>query len=263
MDCIIPLENQAIVSGLPVRQFPDDLFIPPDALEVLLDSFSGPLDLLLYLIRKQSIDILDIPIALITEQYMQYITLLESHRLELAADYLVMAAVLAEIKSRLLLPPTSSQELVEESDPRLELVRKLQLYEQFKQAAYELDKIPRHEREHHLLTILPPEDTQIINQPEVDLVSLVAAMQAILLQTKQNEDYQVVPELYSVKARMVIVLQRIQQKKVMSFTQLLVANEGRAGLVVTFLAVLELIRQYEISVNQSDKSSAIYLKVNE
>ena len=252
----------AIVSGRPLTELPSDLFIPPDALEVLLESFSGPLDLLLYLIRQQNIDIMDIPIAMITTQYMQYIDLMEERRLELAADYLVMAALLAEIKSRLLLPKNSlPQENVEE-DPRMELVRRLQAYEQFKQIAIDIDQLPRYERDVFPVQVATNTIALIMPEPEVSLSALFDAMVNLLQRQERVTHHQIMREVLSVRERMIIILQRLQQEKLLEFNQLLIFNEGRMGLVVTLLGCLELARQSLIILTQQAPFSPIHLQAN-
>ncbi|KTD50802.1 segregation and condensation protein A [Legionella quateirensis] len=253
-------EIRAIVDGVELTQVPDDLFIPPDALEVLLDSFSGPLDLLLYLIRKQNIDILDIPMVSITRQYLQYIQLMECRRLELAADYLLMAAMLAEIKSRLLLPVTANSEDEEEEDPRMTLVRKLQAYEQIKEAAQLLDALPRKDRDNFIIQITPDEIETIKVHPEVELADLIDAMKGLLLKEEQMTHHQIAREAMSVRERMSIVLLKLQEHKVVEFTQLFCFEEGRMGLVVSLLAILELARQSLIVITQNQPFSPIHLQ---
>lgn len=250
----------AIIDGQPLTEVPRDLFIPPDALEVFLDSFSGPLDLLLYLIRKQNIDILDIPIAHITEQYMQYIQLMEMRRLELKADYLVMAAMLAEIKSRLLLPQTPILEEVED-DPRLALVKKLQVYEQFKQLAMQLDALPRSERDVFRFAIQTPAIERTILYPEVELSQLVTLMQALMESQRHLSHHQISRETLSVKERMACILERLQTEKQIKFTALLQRQEGRIGLVVSFLAILELAKRSLLVISQISAEAPIYLQV--
>lgn len=260
----VELENKpeikAIVDGKELTQVPDDLFIPPDALEVLLDSFSGPLDLLLYLIRKQNIDILDIPMVSITRQYLQYIQLMECRRLELAADYLLMAAMLAEIKSRLLLPLAPNSEEEHEEDPRMALVRRLQAYEQIKTAAELLDTLPRKDRDHFIIQINSDEIETIKVHPEVELTDLIDAMRGLLKREEHLTHHQVSREIMSVRERMSMVLLQLQQNKVMEFTQLFTFEEGRMGLVVTLLAILELARQSLIVITQTQAFSPIHLQ---
>ncbi|MBA2650758.1 MAG: segregation/condensation protein A [Tatlockia sp.] len=255
-----PLPVLALVAGLPFTETPADLFIPPDALEVLLDSFAGPLDLLLYLIRRQNIDILDIPIAHITHQYMQYIELMETHRLELAADYLVMAAMLAEIKSRMLLPLSPSQEEGIEADPRMELIRKLQAYEQIKNAASLLDDLPRCDRDFFRFSIACETIESAIIHPEVQLANLTEAMRDLMKRQSHSVHHQITREILSVRERMTAVLESLDRQKTIAFSQLFSSAEGRMGLVVTFLAVLELARQSLLTIIQPNAYATIYLQ---
>lgn len=252
----------AVVAGQPLTELPIDLFIPPDALEVLLDSFTGPLDLLLYLIRQQNIDILDIPMARITQQYMQYIELLEERRMELAADYLVMAALLIEIKSRLLLPPIATQQDQIEDDPRMELVRRLQAYEQFKQMALLIDNLPRFERDVFQAGVSTEHLALIKAQPDVHLSELVTIMEGLFLRQKNLSHHEVTRERLSVRERMVIILNRLQQDKLIEFTEFLIHDEGRMGLVVTLLAALELAKQSLVIVTQVAAFSPIHLQAS-
>lgn len=259
-ELLIKPEIRAIVDGKELTQVPDDLFIPPDALEVLLDSFSGPLDLLLYLIRKQNIDILDIPMMSITRQYLQYIQLMECRRLELAADYLLMAAMLAEIKSRLLLPVTAHAEDEEDEDPRMVLVRQLQAYEQIKQAAELLDALPRKERNTFTVQVMPAELEVIKVHPEVDLGDLIDAMKSLLQQEERLTHHQIAKELMSVRERMSQILHQLQHGDTLEFTQLFTVVEGRMGLVVSLLAILELARQSLLIITQTQPFSPIHLQ---
>ena len=255
-----PTSILAMVAGKPLTEVPADLFIPPDALEILLDSFTGPLDLLLYLIRRQNIDILDIPIAHITRQYMQYIQLMEECRLELAADYLVMAAMLAEIKSRLLLPPSSNQDEVLEEDPRLTLVRRLQTYEQFKQAALLIDNLPRMERDIFRFAIRTELEAPALVEPDVELSLLTAAMLALIKRESHLTHHQIAREPLSVRERMAFVLERLQAEQALLFTQLFNREEGRMGLAVTLLAILELARQSLLVITQVGTYAPIHLQ---
>lgn len=255
--------SSILVAGQPLAELPADLFIPPDALEVLLDSFTGPLDLLLYLIRRQDLDILDIPIASISQQYLQYIQLLKAHRLELAADYLVMAAMLAEIKSRLLLPPRSTDEEDLEEDPRMELVKKLKIYEQFKQAANMLDKLPRWERDVFPVCLAYKSLSPPILYPEVDLASLSTAIADLRRRQSHLVPHQIRRELLSVCERMALVLAKLSSNKSSLFTDLLRRAEGRGGLVVTFLAILELARQALLLIDQGSAYASIQLEVSQ
>lgn len=252
---------KAFVDGKALIRLPDDLYIPPDALEILLDSFSGPLDLLLYLIRKQDIDILDIPIVEITQQYLYYIQLMECRRLERAADYLLMAAMLAEIKSRLLLPaPPQSEEEVEE-DPRMALVRQLQAYEQIKRATELLDALPRQERDYFLIHIVPTEFEQKRLLPELKLEALIEAMMGLMNREEQLSHHQISRESLSVRERMSTILLKLQEHRVLEFQQLFSYNEGRMGLIVSLLAILELTRQSLIVLTQNEAFGALYLQV--
>lgn len=253
----------AVVGGQALTEAPADLFIPPDALRVLLDSFTGPLDLLLYLIRRQNLDILDIPVAHITRQYMQYIQLMEQNRLELAADYLVMAAMLAEIKSRLLLPVSHENIEEQEEDPRLVLVRKLQAYEQFKQAAETLDTLPRVERDIFKVALEAQGITTITRQPDVSLDSLAEAMLDLLEREGHKTHHQIMKEPLSVRERMAIILERLQPGDTVTLTALLRLHEGRMGLAVTLLASLELARQSLLILTQTMPFAPIYLQVAE
>lgn len=253
-------EVKAIVDGKEFTQIPDDLFIPPDALEVLLDSFSGPLDLLLYLIRKQNIDILDIPIVSITKQYLHYIQLMECRRLELAADYLLMAAMLAEIKSRLLLPVSPQSEEEDDEDPRMALVRRLQAYEEIKQAAELLDTLPRQDRDHFGVQLTIPELELIKAYPDVELADLIEAMKSLLQREEHIIHHQISREAMSVRERMSAILAQLQEHRVLEFKQLFTLDEGRMGLVVSFLAILELARQSLIVITQQEAFSSIHLQ---
>lgn len=264
MDVVAPIPTVlAVVAGQPVTELPADLFIPPDALEVLLDSFTGPLDILLYLIRQQDLDILDIPMALITEQYMQYIELLEERRMGLAADYLVMAALLVEIKSRLLLPVSPSELEDEEEDPRMELVRRLQIYEQFKKAALELDTLPRFERDVYQVQTASDQLELKKAQPDVDLASIVAAMAALLQRQQHLLHHEISREVLSVRERMGFILERLQLQPTIEFRQLLDVDEGRMGLVVMLLAILELAKEALIIITQLAIYGPIHLNSSE
>ena len=249
----------AIVQGQPLTQVPKDLYIPPDALEVILEAFEGPLDLLLYLIRRQNLDILDIPIAEITKQYMSYIELLKELQFELAAEYLVMAAILAEIKSRMLLPrPAGDDE--DEDDPRAELVRRLQEYERFKQAAEDLDDLPRQGRDWvtagaHVL------DRRVIQvPPEVDLGDMLDALRDVLSRAELFTSHQVQMEPLSVRERMTSIMERLRKTPYLEFQYFFTPEEGRRGVVVTFLAMMELTRERVIDIVQNEPMGQIYLK---
>ncbi|MGB1310601.1 MAG: segregation and condensation protein A [Leucothrix sp.] len=248
----------AIVQGEKVTVFPEDLYIPPDALEVILESFEGPLDLLLYLIRRQNLNILDIPIAEITTQYMAYVEVMRRQNLDLAAEYLVMAALLAEIKSRLLLPQRESVE--DEEDPRAELVRRLQEYERFKQAAEGVDELPRSERDFIPLTISPVISKKEVPLPDVKLDELLRVFNEVLSRLDLKVHHQIKRETISVRARMTQVLDRMMGKEFVPFEQLLIDGQGRLGIVVTFLAVLELLKSRVIDLVQVDPYTPIYVK---
>ena len=248
----------ALVEGEPLTVIPQDLYIPPDALLVFLEAFEGPLDLLLYLIKRQNIDILDIPIAAITRQYMEYIHLMDHLELELAAEYLVMASMLAEIKSRMLLPrPTESQD---EEDPRAELVRRLQEYEQFKQAAEDLDGLDRMEREIHPTHIDIPKFKVKLALPTVDLNDLMSAFRDVVNRAEQFASHHVDREPLSVRERMVIVLDRISAEDFTSFNDFFNPAEGRMGVVVSFVAILELLKESLIDLVQTEPYGPIYVK---
>lgn len=250
----------AIVMGTPLTTPPKDLYIPPDALEVILEAFEGPLDLLLYLIKRQNLDILDIPIARITEQYMIYIEMMHGMKLELAAEYLVMAAMLAEIKSRMLLPRPAGI-AAEEDDPRAELVRRLQEYERYKKAAEDIDTLPRLERELHRV-VVAFEQRQVRSQPpQVSLDALLTAFRAVLTRTEMFSDHRIQREPLSVRERMSIVLELATPDRFTAFGALFTPEEGRAGAVVTFLALLELLRQRLIELVQNDELAPIYIKL--
>lgn len=252
-------EHSASVRGVPVTALPQDLYIPPDALEVFLEAFEGPLDLLLYLIRRQNLDILDIPIAEITRQYVEYIALMEDLRLELAAEYLVMAAMLAEIKSRMLLPrPAASDD--EEEDPRAELVRRLQEYERYKAAAEDLGNLPRVARDIFPASAEAPDRAVVKLQPEVSLEELLAALADVLARAELFTNHQVQREALSVRERMSETLSRLDTKEFVEFTSLFQPEEGRLGLVVTFLAILELLKESLIQLVQAEAWAPIYVK---
>ena len=248
----------AFVQGEAVTTLPKDLYIPPDALEVFLEAFEGPLDLLLYLIRRQNLDVLDIPIAEITRQYMDYIDLMQDLRLELAAEYLVMAAMLAEIKSRMLLPRVA--EVEDEDDPRAELVRRLQEYERYKQAADDIDHLPRVGRDVFPVERVGPEKQTVAKPPEVSLQELLIAAREAMTRAEMFTNHHVQMEPLSVRERMSMVLDCIGEKDFTSFTRLFTVEEGRMGVVVSLLAVLELIKESLIELVQSEPFAPIYIK---
>jgi len=249
----------AIVQGEAVTTLPQDLYIPPDALEVFLEAFEGPLDLLLYLIKRQNLDVLDIPIAEITRQYMEYIGMMKSMRLELAAEYLVMAAMLAEIKSRILLPRPVEED-ADENDPRAELVRRLQEYERFKQAAEEIDRLPRLGRELHPVSVEVVEQKVVKLEPEVDLKDLLSAFKDVLHRAEMFSHHHIEMEPLSVRERMSTVLSSVNADTFTEFTKLFDVNEGKMGVVVTFLAILELIKESLLELVQAEPFSPIHVK---
>lgn len=255
-----PEAPQAMLYGERLMTLPDDLYIPPDALRVFLEAFQGPLDLLLYLIRKQNLNILDIPIASITRQYIEYVDLMRELHFELAAEYLVMAAMLAEIKSRMLLPRPKAQEEDEEADPRAELVRRLQEYERFKNAAENLETLPYVGRDIFLAAALMPDVKIELPQPQVDLSELLAALRDVIKRSELYSGHQIKRELLSIRERMTIVLSRVKADEFTRFNSLFTVTEGRMGVVVTLIAILELVRQKIIEFVQSEPYAPIYVK---
>jgi len=250
----------AVVAGQPYTRMPQDLYIPPDALEVFLEAFEGPLDLLLYLIKRQNLDILNINVAQITRQYMQYIDLMESMQLELAAEYLVMAAMLAEIKSRTLLP--KHEEVVEdEGDPRNELIRRLQEYERFKQAAADIDALPRMDRDLHLAVAEPPKIVSDRPLPDIQLQEMLVALSQVLRRAEMFEHHHVQMEKLSTRERMSQILTALQTNSFVPFMALFQPEEGKSGVVVTFLAVMELLKESLIDVVQNEMFGPIHVKV--
>ncbi len=252
----IPL---ALVRGQPVLEIPQDLYIPPDALEVILEAFEGPLDLLLYLIRRQNLDILDIPIAEITRQYVDYIELMHELKLELAAEYLVMAAILAEIKSRLLLPRPPAEE-GGEVDPRAELVRRLQEYERFKKAAEDIDALPRQERDFALAHVVVDDRNVVRLPPPVDLRELLLAIKDVMKRAELHGHHAIRRETLNVRSRMTDVLAALGDGDFHRFESLFDASEGRLGVVVTFLAMLELAKEQLVQIVQEVALAPIYVK---
>jgi segregation and condensation protein A len=248
----------AIVRGELVTTLPIDLYIPPDALRVFLEAFEGPLDLLLYLIKRHNLDILDIPIAAITRQYMEYVELMKKLHLDLAAEYLVMAAVLMEIKSRMLLP--RPMETIEEEDSRAELVRRLQEYERFRQAAEEIDALPRLERDVFVSGALPPKATRPRPLPVVSLQDMLMAFKDLLHRAEMFSHHHIRREPLSVRERMSIVLAKLTDNGFTEFTMCFTPTEDRAGVTVTLLAVLELIKERLIELVQSEPFAPIYLR---
>nr|VFJ88035.1 MAG: condensin subunit ScpA [Candidatus Kentron sp. H]VFJ90004.1 MAG: condensin subunit ScpA [Candidatus Kentron sp. H]VFJ96381.1 MAG: condensin subunit ScpA [Candidatus Kentron sp. H] len=248
----------AIVQGAPITELPRDLYIPPDALEVFLETFEGPLDLLLYLIKRQNLDILDIPIAEVTRQYMGYVAMMKVLRLELAAEYLVMAAILAEIKSRMLLPQPKVAE--EEEDPRAELVRRLQEYERFKAAAKDLDALPRAGRDIFPASAAPPEIPIKKVYPKVHLVDVLRAFHEVLTRADMFSHHQIQAEPLSVRERMANILVILQAHEFAEFKLLFKPDEGRQGVIVALLALLELIKESLIELVQIPSCGQIHVR---
>jgi segregation and condensation protein A len=252
-------ENRiATVNGEQLSALPQDLYIPPDALEVFLETFQGPLDLLLYLIKKQNVDILDIPIAEITRQYMEYVDLMKDLHLELAGEYLVMAAMLAEIKSRMMLPRQTEDE--EDVDPRAELIRRLQEYERFKKAAEDIDEMPREGRDFHLPEPIFVDKENVRNPPEVSMNELMYAMRDVMKRAKLFTHHQIQREVLSVRERMSNVMETLSSRHFTAFETLFTVEEGRAGVVVTFLAILELIKASLVELVQAIPYGPIHVK---
>lgn len=248
----------ALVQGEPLTILPKDLYIPPDALEIFLEAFEGPLDLLLYLIKRQNMDVLTVSIADITQQYMQYIHLMSEIRLELAAEYLVMAAMLAEIKSRMLLPRVEESE--DEDDPRAELVRRLQEYERFRTAAEDVDQLPRMNRDTYEINVELPDLKQDKPLPDIDLRELLMAFQDVLKRVEMTSHHHISREPISVRERMTIVLSKLSTTEFTDFTSLFSLQEGRRGLVVTFLSILELVKEQLIDMVQAEPYAPIHVK---
>jgi segregation and condensation protein A len=249
----------AVVDGEPVTELPQDLYIPPYALQVFLEAFEGPLDLLLYLIRRQNLDILDIPIAEITRQYVQYIEVMKELQLELAGEYLLMAAMLAEIKSRMLLPRPETEE-EEEEDPRAELVRRLQEYERFKKAAEDLSALPRLERDVQVATVDAPERKVTTQLPDITLKELLLAFHDVLKRAEMFSNLHVQREPLSVRQRMSEILVRIKAGTFSGFADLFDPEEGRMGVAVTFIAILELLRESVVEVVQPEPYAPLHVR---
>jgi len=249
----------AVVDGEPITQLPQDLYIPPQALKVFLEAFEGPLDLLLYLIRRQNLDILDIPVAEITRQYVEYIEVMDEMQLELAGEYLLMAAMLAEIKSRMLLPrPETENE--EEEDPRAELVRRLQEYERYKKAAEDLSDLPRLERDVFVANVESPERKTSVKLPDVTLKELLLSFHEVLKRAAMYSNLHMQREPLSVRQRMSEILARIKASAFSEFADLFDPEEGRMGVAVTFLAILELLRSATIEVVQSEAFAPLHIR---
>ncbi|MGB4246995.1 MAG: ScpA family protein [Pseudohongiellaceae bacterium] len=249
----------AFVDGKAFTELPQDLYIPPDALEVFLEAFEGPLDLLLYLIKRQNIDILDINVADITDQYMAYVDLMEASQFELAAEYLVMAAMLAEIKSRMLLPRSSADE-EDEEDPRAQLIRRLQEYERYKKAAEDMDELPRLERDLYTAGAETPQMERNSPEPVVELREILISLAIVLRRSDMFEHHQVQRETLSTREKMSEILVRLSSQRFVPLVSLLMREEGRLGVVVTFLAIMELMKDSLIEIVQSEPFGPIHLK---
>jgi segregation and condensation protein A len=253
-----PAAHVARLYGEPYIELPRDLYIPPDALEIILEAFEGPLDLLLYLIRKENLDILDIPMAPLTRQYLEYVEIMRTKNLELAAEYLVMAAMLMEIKSRLLLPRPPAAEAIEE-DPRAELVRRLLEYEQIKKAARALDELPQVGRDVIAISVWI-EKTVTEQLPDVNPQDLAEAWRSLLHRARLSKHHRISREELSVREYMSDILRRLKEHRVLEFSELFDPQRGVAVLVVTFLALLELARELLIEITQSESFAPIYVK---
>ncbi|MFT6265283.1 MAG: segregation and condensation protein A [Oleiphilaceae bacterium] len=256
----------AIVEGKPVTEVPHDLYIPPDALSVILDSFEGPLDLLLYLIRRQNMDILDINVSEITLQYVEYINLAKAIKFELAAEYLLMAAMLAEIKSRMLLPKLKQEE-EECDDPRAELIRRLQQYERFKKAAEDIDNIPRINRDVFAANADSENASSPMLAPEVSLQDIFSALKSVLDRSDLFEHHHIQKEKLSTRERMAQILSilsyQTSEGHFVSFLSLFTPEEGRAGVVVSFLAIMELVKEQLVDFVQVETFGSIHLKMRQ
>ena len=248
----------ARVNGEDYTKLPDDLYIPPDALRVFLDTFEGPLDLLLYLIRAQNIDILNIPVARITHQYLEYVNLMQAANL--AAEYLLMAAWLGEIKSRLLLPRPVNAEGEEEADPRAELIRRLQEYERFKQAAEHIDSLPCEGRDFFVAQAQAPDYQRPVEPPQVELRELLLALQDVLSRADLTVSHQISRESLSLRERMSNILELLRGQRFVPFVQLFSVSEGRLGVVVSFMAILELVKEGLIDIVQADAFADLHVR---
>ncbi|MGY8878479.1 MAG: segregation and condensation protein A, partial [Pseudoalteromonas sp.] len=253
----------AFLHGKAVEDKPEDLYIPPDALEIILETFEGPLDLLLYLIKKHKLDVLDLSIFSITEQYVSYVEMMTEFQLELAGEYLVMAALLAQIKSRLLLPV--HEELEEEEDPRAELIKRLQEYELFKKAAENLDDIPRVGRDIFIAhAAMPINEDRSQNLPDIELKDLMLALSDVMARAKTFEHHQITAEVLSTRERMSQILQQLSKaNSAVVFNALFTPDEGRSGVVVSFIAMLELIKEGLVTCLQVSPESLIYVSLSE
>jgi segregation and condensation protein A len=250
----------AMVHGEPVTEVPRDLYIPPQAMEVFLEAFEGPLDLLLYLIRRQNLNVLDIPIAAITRQYMEYIELMQDLQLELAGEYMLMAATLAEIKSRMLLPRSTDGQNGEEVDPRAELVRRLQEYERFKRAAENIDRLPRLERDVFQAEAVADFQRPVKALPQVQLQEMILAFRDVVARAAMFAHHHVQRERLSIRERMSDVLAAVQREAFVDFPRLFRVEEGRMGVTVTFVALLELLREGMIELVQTEEFGPLHVR---
>jgi segregation and condensation protein A len=248
----------AVVDGQPINDVPKDLYIPPDALEVFLEAFEGPLDLLLYLIRRQNVDILNIPIAHITEQYMEYVEIMKNINFELAAEYLVMAAMLAEIKSRVLLPRPKTDE--EDDDPRADLIRRLQEYERFKKAAVDIDELPRMEKDVFQASAELPDLNVERPLADVEMRDILMALKDVLVRAEMFTSHHIQKETLSTREKMAHVLAILSADGFTDFVSLFIPEEGRMGIVVTFLAIMELAKESLVELVQSEPFAPIHVR---
>ena len=248
----------ATVQGKNLTSFPEDLYVPPNSLKILLNSFSGPLDFLLYLIKKQNVDILDIDVADITQQYINYVDLMDAMQVELAGDYLVMAAYLAELKSRMLLP--KPREEAKEDDPRADLIRRLQEYQRFKEAAAKLDEIPRLNRDFFSASAKLPEFQVESPLVELSLEDLAITLGEVMQRVEQSKSHLINLEQLSTRERMTLILERMKEESFIEFSSLFTLKEGRVGVVITFLAILELLKDSLIEIVQSEEFGPIHIK---
>jgi segregation and condensation protein A len=249
----------AVVMGQAITELPKDLYIPPQALEVFLEAFEGPLDLLLYLIRRQNLDILEINVSEITVQYMHYVELMDAMQFELAAEYLLMAAMLAEIKSRMLLPRSTEID-EDEEDPRAQLIRRLQEYERFKKAAEDIEEMPRQERDTWVGSANPPDINRTRTDPDVSMRELMLALSEVMQRADMFESHHVSREALSTRERMSEVLDRLSGQQFVPFVALFSSTEGRLGVVVTFLAIMELIKESLVEIVQTENFGPIHVK---
>lgn len=251
--------NDAIkIKGELYNDIPEDLFIPPDALRIILEDFEGPLDLLLYLIKKQNIDIVDIPILPITNQYVRYIEMMKQMQFDLASDYLVMAATLAEIKSRMLIPSNEIED--EEDDPRANLIQRLMEYQKYKDLSVKIDEVPRSNRDYFVISGTHAKINIEENLPKIELSHLHAAFLDVIKRAEINASHVIETEILSVRERMIQILEKIKEKNIINFYDCFILNEGRLGIIVTFLAILEMVKENLIDISQNEKFSTIYLK---